>query len=81
MEPYSGVDNNLTLRRLHSRLEHNYHGPWATQCQSRPYPYVKVDFIHKSETLDLTSELQSPFSHSLRSGDDYKPDVDSQKKI
>jgi hypothetical protein len=38
--PYAGVDYNLTLCRLQSRLKHMYHGQ----------PYAKVDFIPQSGT-------------------------------
>jgi hypothetical protein len=45
---YAGVDYNLTLCPLQSRLQHIYHGQ----------PYARVDFIPQSGTLDLASELQ-----------------------
>jgi hypothetical protein len=35
LEPYTGVDYNLTLCSLQSRLQHNYHGQ----------PYARVDFF------------------------------------
>jgi hypothetical protein len=43
MGPYAGVDYNLTLCRLQSRLQHIYHGQpmpelTLTLCQSRLYP-------------------------------------------
>ncbi len=40
MGPYAGVDYNLTLRLLQSRLQHIYH--WQS--------YVRVDFIPQSGT-------------------------------
>jgi hypothetical protein len=43
--PYSGVDYNLTLCPLQSRLQHIYHGK----------PYTRVDFIPQSRTLNLAS--------------------------
>jgi hypothetical protein len=55
MEPYAGVDYNLTLCPLQNRLQHIYHGHWATLCQNRPEPYARVDFIPQSGTLDLGS--------------------------
>jgi hypothetical protein len=39
MGPYAVVDYNLTLSRLHSRLQ--THLPRATLCQSRLYPLVR----------------------------------------
>jgi hypothetical protein len=33
--PYAGVDYNVTLCPLQSRLQH-MHLPWAIICQSRP---------------------------------------------
>jgi hypothetical protein len=45
MEPYAGVDYNPTLRPLQSQFQHIYHGQ----------PYVRVDFMPQSETLDLAS--------------------------
>ncbi len=38
MGPYAGVDYNPILCRLQSRLQHMYHGHWATLCQSQLYP-------------------------------------------
>jgi hypothetical protein len=35
MEPYTGVDYNLTLCPLQSRLQHIFHGQ----------PYARIDFI------------------------------------
>jgi hypothetical protein len=51
-----------TVCPLQSRLQHIYHE--ATLCQSRPYPYARVDLIpmpestltSQSGTLDLASE-------------------------
>jgi hypothetical protein len=57
MGPYARVDCNLTLCPLQSRLQHNYHGYWATLWQSRPQPYARVDFIPQSGTLDLASGM------------------------
>jgi|LakMenEpi03Aug12_release.lakeMendotaPanAssembly.Ray.scaffolds.fasta_scaffold5338210_1 hypothetical protein len=45
MEPYAGVDYNLTLCRLQSRLHHIYNGQ----------PYARVDFIAQSGTKILAS--------------------------
>jgi hypothetical protein len=39
MGPYAGVDYNLTLCPIQSRLQHIYHGQ----------PYAKVDFIPQSK--------------------------------
>jgi hypothetical protein len=39
MGPYAVVDYNLTLSRLHSRLQTLL--PRATLCQSRLYPLVR----------------------------------------
>jgi hypothetical protein len=55
MGPYAGVDYNLTLCPLQSRLQLIYHGQpmpesTLTLCQSQ------VDFIPISGTLDLASE-------------------------
>ncbi len=44
--PYAGVDYNLTLCPLQSRLQHIYHGQ----------PCARVDFIPQSGTSDLASE-------------------------
>ncbi len=44
--PYAGVDYNLILCPLQSRLQHIYHGQ----------PYARANFIFQSRTLDLTSE-------------------------
>jgi hypothetical protein len=47
MGPYDGVDYNLTLCPLQSRLQHIYHGQsltlksTMTLCQSRLYPPVR----------------------------------------
>jgi hypothetical protein len=75
MGPYAGVDYNLTLCPLESRLQHNYHGnpmPESTLPslrQSRPYPpYAKVDFIPQSDSLYLASgskRWKSPFDRFL----------------
>ncbi len=45
--PYAGVDYNLTLCRLQSRLQHMYHGQ----------PNARVDFIPLSVTKYLASVL------------------------
>jgi hypothetical protein len=42
MGPYAGVDDNLTLCRLQSRLQLKYHG--------HGQPYARVDFIPQSGT-------------------------------
>jgi hypothetical protein len=47
--PFAGVDYNLTLCPLQSRLQHIYHGG---------QPYARVDFIPQSGTLDLASERE-----------------------
>ncbi len=47
MEPYAGVDYNLTLCPLQGRLKYIYHGQ----------PYARVDFIPQSGTLDLASDM------------------------
>jgi hypothetical protein len=45
MGPYAGVDYNLTLCRLQSRLQHMYHGQ----------PYARVDLNSMPEpTLSVT---------------------------
>jgi hypothetical protein len=44
-DPNAGVDYNLTLCPLQSRLQHIYHGK----------PYARVDFVPRSGTLDLAS--------------------------
>jgi len=36
MGPYAGVDYNLALCALQSRLQHMLHVSWATLYQSRP---------------------------------------------
>ena len=41
--PYAGVDYNLTLCPLQSRLQHIYHGQ----------PYARVGFFPQLGTLDL----------------------------
>jgi hypothetical protein len=46
MGPYAGVDYNLTLCPLQSRLQHIYY----------VQPYARVHFIPQSRTLDLASE-------------------------
>ncbi len=52
----AGVDYNLTLCRLQSRLQHMNHG------QSRPLRYARVDFIPPViGTLDLASETLNIF--------------------
>jgi hypothetical protein len=51
---YAGVDYNLTLCPLQSRLQHIYHGQ----------PYARVDFIPQSGTLDLASESTRPDTQS-----------------
>jgi hypothetical protein len=53
--PYAGVDYNLTLWPVQSRLQHIYHGQ----------PYARVDFIPKSRTLDLASGARSPVPYLL----------------
>ena len=45
MGPYAGVNYNLTLRPLQSRLQHIYHGQ----------PFARVDFIPQSGNLYLAS--------------------------
>jgi hypothetical protein len=58
MGAYAGVDNNLTLYPLQSRLQHIYHGQ----------PYARVDFIPLPGTLDLDSDqtLWAPLVCFLR---------------
>ncbi len=51
MGPYARADFNLTLCRL---LRHA-HVTWATLCQIRPEPYVRVDFIPQSGNKNLAS--------------------------
>jgi hypothetical protein len=43
---YAGVDYNLIICPLQSRLQHIYHG----------HPYARVDLIPQSVTLELASE-------------------------
>ncbi len=51
MRPYAGVDYNLTLCPLQSRLQHIYYGQ----------PCARVDFSPLSGTLDLASgDLTKP---------------------
>jgi hypothetical protein len=50
MGPYSGV--NLTHLMLTPESTPT-HVPRATLCQSRPYPYARVDFIPQSGTKNL----------------------------
>jgi hypothetical protein len=51
MGPYAGVDYNLTLRRLYSRLQHIYHGqPYDRVDQD---PYARVDFISQHAVRDF----------------------------
>ncbi len=45
MGPYAGVEYNLTLCPLQSRLQHIYHGQ----------PYARVEFIPQPRSLDLVS--------------------------
>jgi len=47
MGPYAGVDFNLTICPLQSRLQHFYHGQL----------YARVDFFPQSGTLNLASEI------------------------
>jgi hypothetical protein len=54
MGPYAGVDYNLTLCPLQSRLQHIYHGQPLT-LKSTLTLCQKVDFIPQSGTLDLAS--------------------------
>jgi hypothetical protein len=56
MGPYAGVDYNLTLCPLQSRLQHIYHGK----------PYARVDFIPQSGTFDLASGHELFFCHRFR---------------
>jgi hypothetical protein len=51
MGPYAGVDYNLTLCPLQSRLQHIYHGIGQ--------PYARADFIPQSE--NLASDPQNDF--------------------
>ncbi len=53
MGPYAGVDYNLTLCPLQSRLQHIYH--WATLCQSLLSPVPESTSIPQQGTLDLAS--------------------------
>jgi hypothetical protein len=54
MGPYAGVDYNLTLCSLQSRLlQHTYHEQPYARVDLRLY--ARVDFISQSETLDLAS--------------------------
>ncbi len=50
MGSYAGVDYNLTLMSTSESTP--THLPWATVCQSRHWPYARVDFIPQG-TLDL----------------------------
>ncbi len=51
MGPYAGVDQNLTLRPLQSRLQVS-----NTFTMGLGNPYARVDFIPQSGTLDLALE-------------------------
>jgi hypothetical protein len=42
--PFAGVDYNLTLYSLQSRLQHIYHGQPYASSQSRPQPCARVGF-------------------------------------
>jgi hypothetical protein len=55
MGPYAGVDYNLTVCLLQSRLQHIYH--WQPYAIIDHNPYARVDFIPQSGTLDLASEI------------------------
>jgi hypothetical protein len=55
MGPYAGVDYNLTLCALQSRLQHIYQATHA-----------RVDFIHQSRTLDLASIIFLISKHDLQ---------------
>ncbi len=59
---YDGVDYNLTLCRLQSRLQHIYHGQ-DYAMQSRPQPFARVDLIPQAGTKNLASiDVQHGFS-------------------
>ncbi len=51
MGPYAGVEYNVTLCRLRSRLQHIYRGQPYARVDLNPMP--EVDFIPQSGTLDL----------------------------
>ncbi len=54
MGPYAGVDYNLTLRPLQSRLQHNYHGHFFGQ------PYARVDLKPMPESTLSPSQGRWP---------------------
>jgi hypothetical protein len=56
----AGVDYNLTLCSLQSRLQHIYHGQPYARVDLNPMP--RVDFIPQSGTLDLASGQQQLYS-------------------
>jgi hypothetical protein len=61
MGPYAGVDYNLILCPLQSRIQHIYHGIGQPYMPESALTYSRVDFIPQSGTLDLASELFHKF--------------------
>jgi hypothetical protein len=66
--PYAGVDYNLTLCPLYSRL----HLPWATLCQSRLHPPVRAfDLLRPHDFYVTPLGIISPSEgdrYSMRGG-------------
>jgi hypothetical protein len=55
MGPYAGVDYNLALCPLQSRLQHIYHGQLYSMLESTLALYAIVDFIPQSGNFDWVS--------------------------
>ncbi len=53
MGPYAGVDYNLTLCPLQSRIQHMYHGQSYARVDRNPMP--ESNLAPQSGTLDLAS--------------------------
>jgi hypothetical protein len=60
MGPYAGVDYNLTLCRLQSRLQHIYHGQLYARVDLN-----RVDFIPQSATNYQRTERTDAQAWSL----------------
>jgi hypothetical protein len=57
MGPTAGVDYNLTLCWLQSRLQSNTCTMGNPICHKRPSPYARVNFIPRSGTKNMASDL------------------------
>ncbi len=62
MGPCAGVDYNLIVCRLQSRLQHMYHWEWATLCQSRLYPPARDSWV----ATDIQRTFETGWEYTVK---------------